>query len=131
MRHVCRLAPQTSPDRSWYRFRCALGATLGVLALSLSLASTARAVPGFGLGPVIAITASDTPALGWELTVVGSNPVYARAALGGSYSWSVAEGDPRHFHYLVLEPWLYHEHRNFGSDFPPEDLLRWERRFLD
>lgn len=31
----------------------------------------------------------------------------------------------------VLEPWLYHEHRNFDPDFPPEDLRRWERRFLD
>jgi hypothetical protein len=31
----------------------------------------------------------------------------------------------------VLEPWLYHDTRNFGLDFPPEDMLRWERRFLD
>jgi len=30
----------------------------------------------------------------------------------------------------VLEPWLFHEeHRR--SDFTPEDLLRWERRFVD
>ena len=32
----------------------------------------------------------------------------------------------------VLEPWLYHDPaRVFDSDFPPEDKLRWERRFLD
>jgi hypothetical protein len=31
----------------------------------------------------------------------------------------------------VLEPWLYHEPPLRGSDFTPEDLLRWERRFLD
>ncbi|QRK11280.1 DUF3396 domain-containing protein [Archangium violaceum] len=31
----------------------------------------------------------------------------------------------------VLEPWLYHEESNFGLDFPPETLRRWERRFLD
>ena len=31
----------------------------------------------------------------------------------------------------VLEPWLYHEQRSYGLDFPPEDMRRWERRFLD
>ncbi|WNG48475.1 DUF3396 domain-containing protein [Archangium minus] len=31
----------------------------------------------------------------------------------------------------VLEPWLYHEKLSWGLDFPPEDLRRWERRFLD
>lgn len=31
----------------------------------------------------------------------------------------------------VLEPWLFQDARDFGSDFPPEDLRRWERRFLD
>ena len=31
----------------------------------------------------------------------------------------------------ILEPWLYHEERGFDPDFPPEDLRRWERRFLD
>lgn len=31
----------------------------------------------------------------------------------------------------VLEPWLYYEQSNWGLDFPPEDLRRWERRFLD
>jgi hypothetical protein len=32
----------------------------------------------------------------------------------------------------VLEPWLYHDSgRVFDSGFPPEDKLRWERRFLD
>jgi hypothetical protein len=31
----------------------------------------------------------------------------------------------------VLEPWLYHEKTSWGLDFPPEDLRRWERRFLD
>lgn len=93
--------------RSRYRFRAAFVCWLTGFALSLCAPGLAHAAPGFGLGPVIAITASDTPALGWELSVVGSNPVYARAALGGSYSWSVAEGDPQHFHYLVAEPWLY------------------------
>jgi hypothetical protein len=29
----------------------------------------------------------------------------------------------------VLEPWLYEGHQ-LNSDFPPEDLRRWERRFL-
>lgn len=31
----------------------------------------------------------------------------------------------------VLEPWLYHEPPLRNRDFPPEDKLRWERRFLD
>ena len=33
----------------------------------------------------------------------------------------------------VLEPWLYHSNPDsfFDPDFPPEDKLRWERRFLD
>lgn len=32
----------------------------------------------------------------------------------------------------VLEPWLYHDASTvFSQDFPPEDKLRWERRFLD
>ena len=31
----------------------------------------------------------------------------------------------------VLEPWLYREQRGQDPDFPPEDMLRWERRFLD
>jgi hypothetical protein len=31
----------------------------------------------------------------------------------------------------VLEPWLYHAQSRGGTDFTPEDLLRWERRFLD
>jgi len=31
----------------------------------------------------------------------------------------------------VLEPWLYHEPPLLRSDFTPEDMLRWERRFLD
>jgi hypothetical protein len=31
----------------------------------------------------------------------------------------------------VLEPWLYHEERSRSLDFPPEDLRRWEHRFLD
>jgi hypothetical protein len=33
----------------------------------------------------------------------------------------------------VLEPWLYHFNPDsfFDQDFPPEDRLRWERRFLD
>jgi hypothetical protein len=31
----------------------------------------------------------------------------------------------------VLEPWLYHEPPIRNYDFPPEDKLRWERRFLD
>jgi hypothetical protein len=30
----------------------------------------------------------------------------------------------------VLEPWLYEGHM-LGSDFPPEDMRRWVRRFLD
>jgi hypothetical protein len=30
----------------------------------------------------------------------------------------------------VLEPWLYEGHQ-LNSDFPPEELRRWERRFLD
>jgi hypothetical protein len=29
----------------------------------------------------------------------------------------------------VLEPWLYEGHGLSG--FPPEDMRRWERRFLD
>ncbi|MFP2913735.1 type VI immunity family protein, partial [Pyxidicoccus sp. 3LFB2] len=32
----------------------------------------------------------------------------------------------------VLEPWLYHDAGTvYSQDFPPEDKLRWERRFLD
>jgi hypothetical protein len=32
----------------------------------------------------------------------------------------------------VLEPWLYHDPNTVNDhDFPPEDKLRWERRFLD
>ncbi|QSQ18727.1 DUF3396 domain-containing protein [Pyxidicoccus parkwayensis] len=32
----------------------------------------------------------------------------------------------------VLEPWLYRtSSTRFDPDFPPEDKLRWERRFLD
>jgi hypothetical protein len=31
----------------------------------------------------------------------------------------------------VLEPWLFHEQARSNPDFPPEDVLRWERRFLD
>lgn len=31
----------------------------------------------------------------------------------------------------VLEPWLFHEPPPRGFDFPPEDIRRWERRFLD
>lgn len=31
----------------------------------------------------------------------------------------------------VLEPWLHHETARSRSSFTPEDLLRWERRFLD
>jgi hypothetical protein len=31
----------------------------------------------------------------------------------------------------VLEPWLYHQKPLRDPDFTPEDMLRWERRFLD
>jgi len=31
----------------------------------------------------------------------------------------------------LLEPWLYREEALRGSDFTPEELRRWERRFLD
>jgi hypothetical protein len=31
----------------------------------------------------------------------------------------------------VLEPWLYHDPPVQDDDFTPEDMLRWERRFLD
>lgn len=31
----------------------------------------------------------------------------------------------------VLEPWLYHEEKGLLPTFPPEEMLRWERRFLD
>ncbi len=31
----------------------------------------------------------------------------------------------------VLEPWLYHQERGRLPYFTPEDMLRWERRFLD
>ncbi len=31
----------------------------------------------------------------------------------------------------VLEPWLYHEARSIQPHFTPEDLRRWERRFID
>jgi hypothetical protein len=31
----------------------------------------------------------------------------------------------------VLEPWLYHDPPLKDFDFTPEDMLRWERRFLD
>jgi len=31
----------------------------------------------------------------------------------------------------VLEPWLYHEERGRGCFNTREDLLRWERRFID
>ena len=31
----------------------------------------------------------------------------------------------------VLEPWLYHDPPSRGPDFDSEDMLRWERRFLD
>ncbi|WP_257455105.1 DUF3396 domain-containing protein [Archangium lipolyticum] len=31
----------------------------------------------------------------------------------------------------VLEPWLYHQEKGRRPVFTPEDMLRWERRFLD
>jgi hypothetical protein len=31
----------------------------------------------------------------------------------------------------VLEPWLYHQEQGRRPTFTPEDMLRWERRFLD
>lgn len=31
----------------------------------------------------------------------------------------------------LLEPWLYHQKPLRDPDFPPEDMHRWERRFLD
>jgi hypothetical protein len=31
----------------------------------------------------------------------------------------------------VLEPWLFHQQPIRDSHFPPEDVRRWERRFLD
>jgi hypothetical protein len=31
----------------------------------------------------------------------------------------------------VLEPWLFREEHHYSLGFSPEDLLRWERRFLD
>jgi hypothetical protein len=31
----------------------------------------------------------------------------------------------------VLEPWLYHQKPVVDPSFPAEDMLRWERRFLD
>jgi hypothetical protein len=31
----------------------------------------------------------------------------------------------------VLEPWLYHQKPLRDPDFTPEDMHRWERRFLD
>ena len=31
----------------------------------------------------------------------------------------------------VLEPWMHYETSDYGHDLPPEDLRRWERRFLD
>ncbi len=31
----------------------------------------------------------------------------------------------------VLEPWLFHEKNRRDLDFPAEDMLRWECRFLD
>ncbi|NTX13043.1 DUF3396 domain-containing protein [Myxococcus sp. CA051A] len=33
----------------------------------------------------------------------------------------------------ILEPWLYHRDSDtlYDPDFPPEEQLRWERRFLD
>ncbi|MFY2557536.1 type VI immunity family protein [Corallococcus terminator] len=33
----------------------------------------------------------------------------------------------------ILEPWLYHRDSDtlYNPDFPPEEQLRWERRFLD
>jgi hypothetical protein len=31
----------------------------------------------------------------------------------------------------VLEPWLFREEHPYSLGFTPEDLLRWERRFLD
>jgi hypothetical protein len=31
----------------------------------------------------------------------------------------------------VLEPWLHHREHEDSSDFSPEELRRWERRFLD
>ncbi|NMO23201.1 DUF3396 domain-containing protein [Pyxidicoccus fallax] len=31
----------------------------------------------------------------------------------------------------VLEPWLFHQPPLFNPEFPPEDVRRWERRFLD
>ncbi|HZI15931.1 MAG TPA: type VI immunity family protein, partial [Myxococcus sp.] len=31
----------------------------------------------------------------------------------------------------VLEPWRFHEEHPYSLGFTPEQLLRWERRFLD
>ncbi|WP_375770092.1 DUF3396 domain-containing protein [Archangium gephyra] len=39
--------------------------------------------------------------------------------------------EPWLYHEPFPEPWPYHEQSNWEPDFPPEDLRRWERRFLD
>ncbi|MEY2937227.1 MAG: hypothetical protein RL033_7976 [Pseudomonadota bacterium] len=99
--------------QSWYRFRARARSWRAGLAGLTSLlgaaccTSDARAEPGWGFGPVLAITASDSPSLGWELTALGDHPLWARWAVGGNYSWAVQGDDPAYLHYLVWEPWLY------------------------
>jgi hypothetical protein len=70
-----------------------------------------------------------------ETTVQSLEGERALVTLG---PWPEA-GDMEHGHTLpayrelarVLEPWLYHETHPRSFDFTPEDMLRWERRFLD
>jgi hypothetical protein len=74
----------------------------------LSLAAEARAESGdgAGFGPVLGVTTSGSVSLGWELSGSFVAPL-VRVAAGGSYHLNRAADDPRYFHYVAWEPWIY------------------------
>lgn len=87
--------------------RSYLGLCLAMLSV-LALAREARADSGdgAGFGPVLGITTGGSVSLGWELSGSFVAPL-VRFAAGGSYHLQRAADDPRYFHYVAWEPWVY------------------------
>jgi hypothetical protein len=84
------------------------GVSLSVLLALLGSAREAHADSGdgVGLGPVFGVTWNGSVSLGWELSGTRWMPL-ARLAVGGSYQLHRAADDPRYFHYLAWEPWIF------------------------
>ena len=61
---------------------------------------------GAGFGPVLGITTDGSVSLGWELSGSYGGPLL-RGAVGGSYHLQRSPEQPRYFHYMALEPWVY------------------------